>query len=235
MDFDPVRAMAEGRPRRPTAALFPAQFQDSELGEIPQGWRVGTISKLTQFSRASLTPASFPDEVFDHYSLPAFDEGRVPKAELGATIKSNKFNISKDAVFLSKLNPHIPRIWAPSLSKERRATGSTEFLVASPAKGAMREFLYWRFTSDAFARIYGTLVTGTSGSHQRINAESVLATIVVAAPFPLIEKFTKITKPMLARINHNIEQSRTLATLRETLLPKLLSGELVTGPLSPVS
>lgn len=230
VDFDPVRAKAEGRPPagldEPTAALFPAHFQDSELGEIPQGWRVGTINDLTHFSRTSLTPASFPAEAFDHYSLPAFDDGRVPKVELGGAIKSNKFIIPKDAVLLSKLNPHIPRIWAPSLSEERRAIGSTEFLVASPAKGVTRELIYWLFSSDTFARIYGTLVTGTTGSHQRINAESVLATSVVAAPFPLIQKFTALTKPMLARINHNIAQSRTLAAFRDGLLPTLLSRRI---------
>ena len=62
-----------------------------------------------------------------------------------------------------------------------------------------------------------------------MNAESVLEPNVVAAPFPLVERFTATTKPMLARINHNIEQSRTLATLRDALLLKLLSGELRTS------
>jgi type I restriction enzyme S subunit len=230
VDFDPVRAKTEGRPPvgldKSTSACFSDQFQDSELGAIPETWSVGAVSDLVQFSRSSLTPANFPEEVFDHYSLPSFDEGRIPKQELGAAIKSSKFKVSRDAVLLSKLNPHIPRIWAPLLGSERRAICSTEFLVAEPLRGVTREYLYWLFTSDAFSRIYGTLVTGTTGSHQRINADSVLKTRVIIPTPALIEKFTVVAKPMLACISHNTEQSRILASLRDTILPKLLSGEI---------
>ena len=95
-----------------------------------------------------------------------------------------------------------------------------------PTACASREFLFCLFTSDAFSRIYGTLVTGTIGSHQRIKAESVLAINTVLPPAALVGRFTSTTKPILARINHNIDQSRTLATLRDTLLPKLLSGSI---------
>ena len=94
-----------------------------------------------------------------------------------------------------------------------------------PTACASREFLFCLFTSDAFSRIYGTLVTGTTGS-QRIKAESVLAISTVIPPAALVGRFTSTTKPILARINHNIDQSRTLATLRDTLLPKLLSGSI---------
>ena len=230
VDFDPVRAKAEGRSPagldEPTAALFPTKFQDSELGPIPQGWNVGTVNDLTEFSRTSLTPANFPDEAFDHYSLPAFDEGRTPKTELGVEIKSNKLTVPVDAVLLSKLNPHIPRIWAPSINGDRRAICSTEFLVALPTPVASREFLFCLFTSDAFSRTYATLVTGTTGSHQRIKAESVLTISTVIPPTALVERFTTATKPMFERVNRNIDQSRTLAILRDTLLPRLFSGEL---------
>lgn len=234
VDFDPVHVLAGTKPEQPpflsaealAKAGFPNTFQDSELGPIPEGWEIGTISDLTQFSRSSLTPANFPDEVFDHYSLPAFDEGRTPKLELGGDIKSNKLTVPPSAVLLSKLNPHIPRIWAPSINGKRRGICSTEFLVASPTALASREFLFFLFTSDAFSRVYGTLVTGTTGSHQRIKAESVLATSTAVPPAALVEGFTAIAKPILACINQNIEQSRTLSTLRDTLLPELLSGDI---------
>lgn len=74
------------------------------------------------------------------------------------------------------------------------------------------------FTSSAFASIYGTLVTGTTGSHQRIRLESVLDMKIVIPSAPLIRAFTDIAKPMFDHINRNTEQSRTLATPRDTLL-----------------
>jgi type I restriction enzyme S subunit len=230
VDFDPVRAKLDGR--EPfgldpgIAALFPDAFQDSELGRIPNGWTLGRVLDASDFSRSSISPGGFPDETFDHYSLPAFDEGRTPKAELGGAIMSNKLDVTRDSVLLSKLNPHIPRIWLPDLHATRRSVCSTEFIVATPRFGYSREYLFSLFTSAAFASSYCTLVTGTTGSHQRIRPDSVLDMKTVISPPPLVEAFTAVAKPMFDQVNRNIDQSRTLATLRDTLLPKLLSGEL---------
>ena len=99
-------------------------------------------------------------------------------------------------------------------------------MVSCSKPGVSREYLFSLFTSSAFASVYGTLVTGTTGSHQRIRPESVLGIAIAIPSPPLIRAFTDIAKPMFDRVNRNTEQSRTLATLRDTLLPKLLSGEL---------
>jgi type I restriction enzyme S subunit len=229
VDFDPIRAKLDGRPTGlapATAALFPDSFQDSEGGHIPKGWAVGRVADVSDFSRSSINPCEFPGETFDHYSLPAFDEGRTPIAELGSAIMSNKLVVTRNSVLLSKLNPHIPRIWLPDLHAARRSVCSTEFIVASTRPGYSREFLFSLFTSATFATTYGTLVTGTTGSHQRIRPGSVLEMKTVIPSPKLVEAFTTIAKPMFDQINRNIDQSRTLATLRDTLLPKLLSGRL---------
>jgi type I restriction enzyme S subunit len=230
VDFDPVRAKSEGRQPAgmdaETAALFPAEFEKSELGMIPRGWGVGRVSDVADFSRSSINPSQFPEETFEHYSLPAFDEGRTPKVEVGRVIKSNKLIVTRHSVLISKLNPHIPRIWLPDLHATFRSICSTEFIVASTCPSYSREFLFSLFTSTAFATTYGTLVTGTTGSHQRIRPESVLEMKTIIPGPKLVESFSAISKPMFDQINQNIDQSRTLATLRDTLLPKLLSGEL---------
>lgn len=230
MDFDPVRAKPDARQPdgldETNAALFPSTFQESKLGQIPNGWTVGKIGDLASLNREAVNPGDFPTETFDHFSLPAFDAGRTPKVELGSAIMSNKLVVTPNAVLLSKLNPHIPRIWLPDLHPTRRSVCSTEFMVACSKPGVTREYLFSLFTSSAFASVYGTLVTGTTGSHQRIRSENVLEMQVIIPPPPLIQAFTAIAKPMFDQINRNTEQSRTLSTLRDTLLPKLLSGEL---------
>jgi type I restriction enzyme S subunit len=230
VDFDPVRAKLDGRLPggldQTTAALFPGSFQDSAAGHIPKGWKVGTVGDLATLNRGAVNPGNFPDETFDHFSLPAFDSSRTSKTELGSAIMSNKLVVTPNSVLLSKLNPHIPRIWLPDLNPTRRSVCSTEFMVACSKPGVSREYLFSLFTSSAFASIYGTLVTGTTGSHQRIRPESVLEMKVVIPPPQLIQSFTAVAKPLFDRINRNTEQSRTLANLRDTLLPKLLSGEL---------
>ena len=230
VDFDPVHAKAAGRQPagmdRATADLFPDSFVDSELGKIPSGWKAGSLSELSEFSRESVNPGESLSEIFDHYSLPSFDEGKAPKAEAGSEIKSNKLVVTKTCVLLSKLNPHIPRIWLPNLHASRRSICSTEFIVASAMAGCTREYLYALFISEDFSRTYGTLVTGTTGSHQRIRAESVLQMKLPIAPAKLISSFTDTIAPMLNRVASNTKESQTLAALRDTLLPQLLNGDL---------
>jgi type I restriction enzyme, S subunit len=234
IDFDPVVAKSMGRQPEgmdaETAKLFPSSFVDSDIGRVPKGWRVGTVSDLVSLSRTALSPNQFPDEVFYHYSLPAFDEGRLPKAESGGTIMSNKFIVPDVCVLLSKLNPRISRVWMPVTDGQRRALCSTEFLVCLPQVGISREFLFLLFTSTEFCERFTTFVTGTSGSHQRVKPESLLSTEIVIPPEGLIEAFTSVPRPLLTAITANIEQSRELANIRDALLPRLLSGELAIPP-----
>jgi len=229
VDFDPVRAKAEGRdPGLPKqfADLFPDRFEDSELGEIPVGWKVGKFEKFATLSRDSIVPGEFPDETFEHFSIPAFDEGQTPKRALGAAIKSNKFLIPSDAILLSKLNPRIPRLWLPVVRDNPRAICSTEFLVVLPRTEPFREFICGLLSSEAFADVFATLVTGTSGSHQRVKPEGLLSMNAIIPDKNVIQHFSEVMQPLLARMDLAREESQTLAALRDTLLPKLISGEL---------
>ena len=177
-------------------------------------------------SRESIDPGKFPNETFDYFSIPAFDEGRRPKAELGAAIKSNKTLVSGDEVLLSKLNPRIPRVWLPVVRNIHRAICSTEFLVTLPQAGIPREFLYSVLSSDAFAAVFETLVTGTSGSHQRVRPGGLLNMEAIVPDGPLVQQFTGIVQPLLERVDQGREEAETLAALRDRLLPKLISGEV---------
>jgi type I restriction enzyme S subunit len=230
VDFDPVRAKLDGRQPTgldpATATLFPNEFEDSELGPIPKGWRVGTVEETLTFSRDTVDPSETPDELFAHYSLPAFDEGRTPKLEVGSAIKSQKVFVPKDAVLLSKLNPHIPRVWLPDVQADTRAVCSTEFLVAQPKSDFSRAFLFCLFTSGGFTSEYATLVTGTTGSHQRVHSESVLQMKFAIPPATLVEYFSSVAKPMFEMTALWIRESGTLASIRDALLPKLLNGDV---------
>ncbi len=229
VNFDPVRAKAESRdPGLPKhlADLFPDSFAESELGEIPVGWRAGKVGDLAILNRDGLNPVEFPGETFDHFSIPAFDEGHKPKVETAEAIKSTKLLVPSGAVLLSKLNPRIPRVWLPNLRSSHRTICSTEFLVILPQQGFSREFVFCLLSSDAFASVFATLVTGTSGSHQRVNPEGLLAMDTVIPPGSVRRQFTSTVGPMLERVNRALDESSMLAALRAALLPKLVSGEL---------
>jgi type I restriction enzyme S subunit len=212
-----------------TAALFPDSFEDSELGLIPCGWGVGTISDLADMDRISINPGNFSEEMFWHYSLPAYDEGRMPKLEYGWEIKSNKYRLPDGCVLLSKLNPQNMKVWLPMPYDDYSAIASTEFLVMMAQNYFSREYIYSLFTTDAFARIFSNLVTGTSSSHQRVKPAYLMGIDAVLPPQLLVELFTAITRPLYQAVLNNQDESRTLAETRDALLPRLVSGEIRVG------
>ncbi len=229
IDFDPVRAKAEGREPEgmdaETAALFPNSFENSELGEIPKGWRVGIFGDVAELVKGSISPMTAPADIFEHYSLPAFDDSQLPVFELGEAIKSNKTRVPTGAVLQSKLNPHIPRVWFPSRVGDR-AVCSTEFLPWVAKANASVEVLYCTLTCPSFAASVRTLVTGTSNSHQRVKADQVAALALVLAPSDIYEAFTRLAEVLLAKVGENRRMVKNLTDLRDTLLPRLVSGKL---------
>lgn len=229
VDFDPVRAKMEGRAPEgmdeATAALFPDSFEESELGLVPKGWRVGSLGDVARLQKSSVNPLHQPGILFEHYSLPAFDNGQSPIIEAGIEIKSNKTLVPSDAVLLSKLNPHIPRVWLPA-DAGSNAVCSTEFLAFIPADAVSREFIYCIFSSERFLQTLCQLVTGTSNSHQRVKPDGVLSMSTVIPPADVMVSFASIAKPIFNRIGHNRQQVMTLANLRDTLLHRLISGQL---------
>ncbi len=229
VDFDPVKAKAEGRlPEgmdEATAALFPNEFEESALGLIPKGWRVGMLGDIARLHKGSINPLHHQNTVFEHYSLPSFDNGQSPVMEAGIEIKSNKTSVPKNAVLLSKLNPHIPRVWLPSKIGDN-AVCSTEFLVFVPADGASKEQVYCTFIAGSFQSSLLQLVTGTSNSHQRVKPDTVSALPMVIPSSDIQKVFEAVAKPLFARVGHNRQKAQTLTTLRDTLLPRLISGQL---------
>jgi type I restriction enzyme, S subunit len=175
--------------------------------------------------RGSVNPLGSGDTLFEHYSLPAFDAGQMPVRELGAEIKSNKTSVPRDAVLLSKLNPHIPRVWLP-VDAGPHAVCSTEFLVFVPTAGASREFAYCSFVAAPFQERLRQLVTGTSNSHQRVKPEGVATLGAVVPPGQVLDAFTSVVRPVFERVGRNRLQAQTLAALRDTLLPRLITGQL---------
>lgn len=157
VDFDPVRdtASVPDDIRR----LFPDRFMASPFGQMPEGWTSAALGEFISVSRVAVDPRDHPDEVFDHYSIPAFDAGRTPAQDGGSDIKSHKLTVPDGCVLLSRLNPRFQRVWWPSHQGPRRKIASTEFVVALPAGGITRAFLYALFDSTPFQKLLSRLST----------------------------------------------------------------------------
>lgn len=234
VDFEPVRTKLEGRWQRGLSLpglpahlydIFPDRLVESELGEIPEGWRVFAFGDVAQQGKGVVNPGNSPQDLFTHYSLPAFDSAQTPSIEPGDGIKSNKTPVPDGAVLVSKLNPHIPRVWHVGTAGAN-AVCSTEFIVWTPKAPANSAFLYCLASSPEFNSAMRQLVTGTSNSHQRVKPDQLGEIRIFAATEYAIEAFSELVRSSLEQILQNRQESRTLAQLRDTLLPKLISGEL---------
>ena len=229
VDFDPVRAKAEDRPSGlppDLDSLFPDSFEPSELGPIPAGWQAERLGTIVWQHRHSENPLDSPDSLFDHYSIPAYDAAQTPKEESGENIKSAKFRVLPGTILLSRLNPEIERVWLSDIAPGDRAVCSTEFMVLEPRQQIDRNYIYCLTRSPSFRRQIESLVTGTSKSHQPARPEAVLSLPVLVPPAPIVRGFGQQVSPALTRTLHCRKAMKTLAGLRDTLLPELLSGEL---------
>jgi type I restriction enzyme S subunit len=226
VDFDPVRAKAEGRDPglpKPIADLFPDSFEDSELGEIPNGWEVGTLADYAELNPESWSKDTAPDEI-EYVDLANTKWGKIETTQRhfwgDAPSRAQRILRPGDTVVgtVRPGNGSFAFISDPGL------TGSTGFAVLRPRMPAYRELVYLAATTQENIERLSHLADGAA--YPAVRPEVVIATQAVRPNHALVERFALSTAPLIARVAVNGRESRTLAALRDTLLPKLISGEL---------
>jgi type I restriction enzyme, S subunit len=203
-----------------------SELQDTELEEIPSGWEVVPFSHFVSISSQTVNPQLFPSELFSHFSIPAYDEGKVPSIEEGKSVLSGKTIIDSDRVLVSKLNPRIYRAWTVYKPSERRAFSSTEFINYIPNHEDFWAFVNCHVRDEVFIREFCSHATGTTGSRQRVPPQRTLSFQCVKPSDEALREFNKICEPYFRHIDSNIKENQTLSRTRDYLLPKLLSGEI---------
>lgn len=192
---------------------------------LEQSWGARTnVEEIAALHKEQVSPETLGEAVVAHYSLPAFDAGATPDLADPRSIKSAKFTVRRPSVLLSKLNPETPRVWNVSPDRETPALASTEFLVLEPQNGVTAAELWAVLSQPGLLGGLAAKVTGTSKSHQRVRPAEVMASAVVdprALGDARGQARVLVDRAMQAR-----NESRTLATLRDTLLPQLMSGKL---------
>ena len=202
------------------------EMVESKLGWIPRRWKIVKILDIADLSRKGIIPSKFPEEVFAHFSIPAFDSGCLPAFDSGNSVKSNKYLVPRDCVLVSKLNPNIPRVWFPFLDTIHRAIASTEFLILTPKPSVDRVFLFNLCRSAEFSNKLAVRALGTSGSHQRVNPTDFLNLSVLVPTEFLLNSFYEKISPMIQICNTLRLKNANLRQTRDLILPKLISGEI---------
>jgi type I restriction enzyme S subunit len=202
-------------------------FRQWFIEEAKEEWEEKPLREIALHVKNNINPANFQNKSFLHFSLPTFDEGQKPKQELGSEILSNKYQVIKNSILVSKLNPRTPRIWLMDENiDEENSICSTEFQVLKPKKNIWKGFIYcFLKTQQAIQELAGAS-SGTSGSHQRVKPEDIFNLTFQCPNIEILQKFDDISSDYWQKIKINQKQIQTLENLRDTLLPKLLSGEM---------
>lgn len=182
------------------------------------------ISDVVEYRKVNRSPEKMGADVVAHYSLPAFDAGQLPEFAETRDIKSAKFLIEGPSVLISKLNPRFPRVWDLVAIPEQPAFASTEFLVLVSLHCSTSVLARLLRHPEVSSQLESK-VAGTSGSHQRVKPDDLLAT-EIPDPRSLGDE-VKNSVTSMGRLVHELRaESQSLSTLRDTLLPRLMSGEL---------
>jgi len=215
-----------------TQAIYKHYFLDDiDPENLPDGWRVAKIGEFAELTKESVNPSLLKTTLLQHYSIPAYDEGQTPKSELGSEILSNKTLVEANTILFSKLNPRFPRIWIV-LSAPKNSVCSTEFISFRPS-ASFYSLLFALLSSKAFKEELVPKATGTSGSHQRIRPADVLD-YEIPIKMEVVEELNLQVFPMLLMIDSNIREITNLTKVRDILLPKLISGEILPTDLRPI-
>lgn len=205
--------------------LYHERFETVDRDKLPVGWRIVRLGDVATISKKSFNPAKESEMLLEHYSIPAFDEAHFPVFEPSTAIKSNKFIVDDSCFMISKLNPTTKRVWKPYCLTEN-AVCSTEFIVYKAKSQEITDFLYSVIDSASFSDFMCSHVTGSTGSRQRTTPSDTLAFELVLPNAEEITEYQGIVSPMFEQIKCNAIENDRLKRLRDSLLPKLMSGEI---------
>jgi type I restriction enzyme S subunit len=230
VDFEPVRAKMEGRWQRGQSLpglpahlydLFPARLVDSELGEIPEGWMIGKLGDVAENPRRGIQPnciaPNTPYIALEHMprrSIALFDWGTAEG------IESNKFEFKKGEILFGKLRPYFHKVGVAPVD----GVCSTDIVVIVPRQHVWTAFVLGHVSSLEFVDYTNA---GSSGTKMPRTSWGDMARYeIVLPPESVAETFNTLVQPLIEQIISGIHESRTLAALRDALLPKLIRGEI---------
>ena len=229
VDFDPVRTKQEGRAPEgmdeATAALFPDGFEESDLGLVPKGWRVGSLAELAILNPESWTAKKHPDMV-GYIDLANAKDNEIAEVTNYAfdEAPSRARRVLRDGdTIVGTVRPGN-RSFAFIHQAVSNLTASTGFAVLRPRDIENTEFVYLAATQDSSIEHLAHVADG--GAYPAVRPEVVSGIECVLPGSTIIQAFHDVTAPLLASVAENQQQAQTLATLRDTLLPRLISGKL---------
>lgn len=203
----------------------PEDMQESELGLIPKGWRVGMLADFCELNASKWTDKKHPATV-RYIDLSGVSSNRIESATdfvFDAAPSRARLHLREGDTIVGTVRPGN-RAFAYIHEPKENLTGSTGFAVLSPNQQHFSSFIYLAATRNEAIERLANLADGAA--YPAIRPNVVAETPCVIAPDDVLVEFSSVTKPLLERVVQNSQQATTLAALRDALLPRLISGKL---------
>ena len=232
VDFDPVRAKMEGRDKglpRDIGDLFPDRFVDSEMGEIPKGWALAPLKELIEVNPKRTLRRGDVGPYLPMADMPT--RGHMP-VSVDRRAFGSGMRFANGDTLVARITPCLENgktAYVDFLGDDEVGWGSTEYIVLKPRPPLPDQFAYCLARSTAFREFAIQNMSGTSGC-QRVPAAAVKGLLMVAPPVRLAALFAEVAEPLFKRASRAAGESGVLAHLRDTLLPKLISGNVRVPP-----
>ena len=231
VDFDPVVAKSEGRHPEgmdaETAKLFPDSFEDSEIGRIPKGWKVLPFAETVDLMSGGTPKTNVAD--FWGGGIPWFSVVDSP-SDSDVFVMETEKTITQAGIDNSATQV-LPI--GTTIISARGTVGKTCIVGVPMAMNQSCFGLCDRSSDKGYFTYYGTKsLVSTLQNHAHgsvfatINRNTFKGVHTIVPPQASVHAFEEVVDPLLGRIRSNLLERRTLATTRDTLLPRLLSGEL---------
>jgi len=233
VDFDPVKAKAEGRQPygmdAETAALFPDSFQDSPLGPIPEGWEIKAIGQCCNKVQNGGTPKRSEPDYWTPGSIPWLTSGEVRQTLIIKTENTiSELGLNESSAKWLPKNSTVVALYGATAGEV--ALISAKMTTNQAVCGLIPKANHRYFNYLSLARSVGALANLARGSAQQNISKGIVETTEVVVPIPEVMKcFDDLASPLFNMWILNLKESNTLCEVRDTLLPKLISGEISVG------
>ncbi|WP_381543572.1 restriction endonuclease subunit S [Staphylococcus aureus] len=211
----------EGNPYKSSGG----EMIDSELGKIPSNWKIYKLKDIASHKKETFNPKKSEEVTVKHFSLPAYDNEEQAIEEEVNKIKSNKWIINNNCVLFSKMNPDTKRIWLPVIDNKKLNVASSEFVVMESPNNKINSFIYNICLNSQFVDYLKANTTGSTNSRQRVKP-TIAVNYKLAIEDSIVKKYSEIITPYMEEMKILRSEIGKLTQLRDTLLPKLMSGEL---------
>jgi type I restriction enzyme S subunit len=197
-----------------TESLFLDMFGDPVTN--PKGWRTAHLGEIMISKTGSVNPINYPDELFEYFSIPAFDKGQS-EMTYGSSIGSSKKRFQPGDVLLSRIVPHIRRCWIVPENHGYRQIGSGEWIVFKSGD-VNPNFLRFYLTTDFFHAQFMKTIKGVGGSLMRADIGQVKLLKFYTPPMDVQLEFSK----MVVKIDNQKQKAEASLVKAEELFNSLL-------------